>query len=220
VAPTRTKICGITSLSDAQLAVSHGAWALGMILWPSSPRACPPEAAEEIGGVLRRDVELVGVFVNATLDEVADAADHYDLSILQLHGDEGPAYCREAARRTGCRVMKAISVRDAASVRDLGAFHTDLHMLDAHVVGARGGTGETFNWELAKAHTRAPLVLSGGLSPDNVAEAIRTVEPYAVDTASGTESLPGRKDPAKLQAFFRAVETTFDSESAPEQSAV
>jgi phosphoribosylanthranilate isomerase len=227
VARPRTKICGITNLADAQQAVSLGAWALGMIQWPQSPRACPPEAAEEIGGLLRRDVELVGVFVNGTLDEVAYAADRFNLSLLQLHGDEGPAYCREAARRTGCRVMKALRVKDAASVRDLGAFHTDLHMLDAHVAGARGGTGETFNWELAKVHGgAAPLVLSGGLTPDNVAEAIRTVEPYAVDTASGTEASPGHKDPAKLQAFFRAVETTFatepeaDPESEPEQSAV
>jgi phosphoribosylanthranilate isomerase len=219
MAHVRTKICGITNLGDAQLAVSHGAWAIGMILWPSSPRACPPEAAEEIGGMLRREVELVGVFVNATLDEVAHAADHYDLSILQLHGDEGPAYCREAARRTGARVMKAIRVKDAASVRDLAAFHTDLHMLDTHVAGARGGTGQTFSWELTRTHSGTPLVLSGGLTPDNVAEAIAIAQPYAVDTASGTEASPGHKDPAKLEAFFRAVRSTHEAEPAPEEAA-
>ena len=108
---TRVKACGITNGADARLAVELGAWALGLIFWPERPRACPPEEAEAIGSELRRQVELAGVFVNATLDEVADQADRASLSLLQLHGDEGPAYCREAARRTGCKVMKAVRVR-------------------------------------------------------------------------------------------------------------
>jgi phosphoribosylanthranilate isomerase len=204
---TRVKACGITNGGDASLAVDLGAWALGLIFWPKSPRACPPEEAEAIGSELRRRVELVGVFVNSTLDEVADRADHASLSILQLHGDEGPAYCREAARRTGCKVMKAVRVRDAAQVRGLRAFHTDFHMLDAYVPGSPGGTGENFNWELARLHRGpAPVVLSGGLTPENVGQAIEAARPFAVDTASGTEAEPGRKDPAKLKAFFRAVE--------------
>lgn len=203
---TKIKICGVADPTDAHQAAELGAWAVGLILWPDSPRACPHDAAEEIGAVLRRRLEIVGVFVNATLDEVALAADRYSLSILQLHGDEGPAYCREAARRTGCRVMKATRVRDAASVRDLGAFRTDLHLLDTHVAGRRGGTGEPFDWSLVNVHPRKPpIVLSGGLRPDNVAEAIADVEPWAVDTASGTEAEPGRKDPALVEAFFEAV---------------
>jgi phosphoribosylanthranilate isomerase len=204
---TRVKICGITNAGDARRAVELGAWALGLIFWPQSSRACPPEEAEAIAAELRRRVELVGVFVNATLDEVAERADHASLSILQLHGDEGPAYCREAARRTGCKVMKAVRVRDAAQVHGLRVFHTDLHMLDAYVPGSPGGTGESFNWELARLHRgSAPVVLSGGLTPENVGRAIEVARPFAVDSASGTEAEPGRKDPAKLKAFFRAVE--------------
>jgi phosphoribosylanthranilate isomerase len=204
---TRVKICGITNAGDARRAVELGAWALGLIFWPDSPRACPPEEAEAIGSELRRQVELTGVFVNATLDEVAERADHASLSILQLHGDEGPAYCREAARRTGCKVMKAVRVRDAAQVNGLRAFHTDFHMLDAYVPSRPGGTGESFNWELARLHRGPmPAVLSGGLTPDNVGRAIEVARPFGVDSASGTEVEPGRKDPARLKAFFRAVE--------------
>ena len=204
---TRVKVCGITNLSDAEAAVEHGAWALGLIFHPGSPRACAADDAGEIGPRLRRRVEVAGVFVNQSLDEVAALAELASLSILQLHGDEGPAYCREAARRTGAKVMKAMRVRDAASIRGLEAFHTDFHLLDAHVAGKYGGTGERFEWELAKAHPRdVPLVLSGGLDPQNVAEAIAATRPFAVDSASGTEAQPGVKDPAKLTAFFRAVE--------------
>jgi phosphoribosylanthranilate isomerase len=201
------KICGITNLDDARRAAGLGAWALGMIFWPESPRACEPAEAEAVGAELRRDLELTGVFVNATLDEVALEADRASLSIVQLHGDEGPAYCREAARRTGAKVMKAVRVGDASHIRALQTFHTDLHLLDAHVPGSRGGTGESFNWELARSHRGpVPVVLSGGLTPENVGQAIEAARPFAVDTASGTEAEPGRKDPAKLTAFFRAVE--------------
>ena len=177
-----------------------------MIFWPGSPRACPLEEAEAIGAELHRSAELTGVFVNATLDEVATTADRCRLTLLQLHGDEGPAFCREAGRRTGCRVMKAARVRDAAGVRGLRAFHTDFHLLDAYAEHAPGGTGTSFDWDLARLHPGdPPLVLSGGLTPDNVGQAIDTLHPFAVDTASGTEAAPGRKDPAKLDAFFRAV---------------
>ena len=203
---TRVKICGITGPADARRAADLGAWALGMIFWPGSPRRCAVEDAEAIGAELRRRLELTGVFVNATLDEVASTADRCGLTLLQLHGDEGPAYCREAARRTGCKVMKAARVRDAAQVKDLRRFHTDFHLLDAYSPRSPGGTGETFAWELARHHrSEPPVVLSGGLDPDNVGEAIAAARPFGVDTASGTEAAPGRKDPAKLTAFFRAV---------------
>ena len=209
---TKVKVCGITRLEDAEESARLGAWALGLIFWPGSPRACPPDAAEEIGQSLKRRTEVAGVFVNATLDEVAALADRCSLTMLQLHGDEGPAYCREAARRTGCKVMKAVRVRDAASVDGLRAFPTDFHLLDAYVPGQHGGTGQSFNWELARRH-RGPteVVLSGGLTPDNVREAIATVHPFAVDSASGTEASPGVKDPARLDAFFRAVEAADSS---------
>ena len=204
---TRVKICGVTDLADARRVAELGAWALGMIFWPSSPRACTLDAAEEIAAEQHRRLELTGVFVNATLDEVADTAERGRFSILQLHGDEGPAYCREAARRTGAKVMKAARVRNAAQVRDLARFATDFHLLDAYSPRARGGTGESFDWELARLHPPTPpVVLSGGLTADNVGRAIEVARPFAVDVASGTETAPGRKDPAKLTAFFRAVE--------------
>jgi phosphoribosylanthranilate isomerase len=203
---TRVKHCGIADLADAELAVELGAWAVGLILWPHSPRACDVAEAERIGAALHRRCEVAGVFVNAPLDELALAADRCQLTLLQLHGDEGPAYCREAARRTGAKVTKAVRVKDAATVRDLDAYPTDYHLLDAYVRGARGGTGETFAWELARRHRGSvPVVLSGGLTADNVGEAIAAVRPYAVDCASGTEAAPGRKDHAKLRAFALAV---------------
>ena len=213
---TKVKICGVTDVEDARLAIELGAWAIGVILWHGSVRACPPERAEVIGAELRRrETELVGVFVNATLDEVALAADRFSLTLLQLHGDEGPAYCREAARRTGCRIMKAARVKDAASIRRLEPFRTDLHLLDAHVRDAYGGTGATFDWDLVRGHRAGvPVVLSGGLTPDNVGQAIAAVHPFAVDTASGTEAEPGRKDPRKVTAFFRAVAAA-DREATP-----
>lgn len=213
---TRVKCCGIAGLDDARMAVDLGAWAIGLILWPDSPRACPPAVAEEIGALLHRRCEVTGVFVNATLDEVAASADVFNLSMLQLHGDEGPAYCREAARRTGCKVMKAARIGDAASVRDLEPFHTDYHLLDAYVPGRRGGTGETFAWDLVRHHRGSvPIVLSGGLGPDNVGAAIAATRPFAVDSASGTEAAPGRKDPARMEAFFGAVEAADEREVAP-----
>lgn len=203
---TRVKICGVTSVDDARLAADLGAWAVGTIFHRPSPRACDPAVAADIGAALHRRCEVVGVFVNEPLDTLAEVADACALTALQLHGDEGPAYCREAARRTGCRVIKAARVRGAETLRALRAFGTDYHLLDAHVPGLRGGTGTTFAWELVRgARTGAPLILSGGITPDNVAAAIAATEPFAVDSASGTESAPGRKDPAKVNALIEAV---------------
>ena len=203
---TRIKFCGITTLEDAELAVAAGAWAIGLIFWPSSPRRAGFDAAAEIAAGVKRRVEVTGVFVNATLDHVAETADAVGLTMLQLHGDEGPAYCAEAARRTGCKVMKAVRVRSGADVQALAPFHTDYHLLDSFTAGVPGGTGETFAWEIARGHRgRVPIVLSGGLTPDNVGEAIAAVHPFAVDVASGVERSPGVKDPEKLQAFAAAV---------------
>jgi phosphoribosylanthranilate isomerase len=157
------------------------------------------------------------VFVNAPLDDVARLADLCQLTILQLHGDEGPAYCREAARRTGCRVMRAQRVRDAASVRQLEAYReAHFHLLDTHSEELRGGTGRTFDWELARSHrSRIPVVLSGGIDSANVGEAIAAVHPFAVDSASGTDAEPGRKDPAKVEALFEAVRAADPAGDAP-----
>ena len=203
---TRVKVCGITRLEDAERSVELGAWALGFILWERSPRAADPAVAAGIARALRRRVELAGVFVDPTLDEVARAADTLGLSLLQLHGDEGPAFCAEAGRRTGCRVIKAARVASGADLQALERFRTDFHLLDTRVEGLRGGSGRAWDWELA-AHRRSkvPAILSGGLTPDNVAEGIAAVRPYAVDVASGVEAAPGVKDPTKLEAFLAAV---------------
>jgi phosphoribosylanthranilate isomerase len=206
---TKIKFCGITRLDDAELAVSVGAWAVGLIFWPGSPRRCELDAAGEIAAAVKRRAEVAGVFVNATLDHVAATAEAVGLTMLQLHGDEGPAYCGEVARRTGCKVIKAVRVRSGADVRALAAFHTDYHLLDSYVAGVPGGSGETFSWEIARVHRpRVPVILSGGLNPGNVADAIAAVHPYAVDVASGVELSPGRKDPAKMTAFADAVRAT------------
>jgi phosphoribosylanthranilate isomerase len=203
---TRIKFCGITNLADAERAVAAGPWAIGLIFWPKSPRRCELGAAVEIAAAVKRRVQVAGVFVNAPLDHVTETADSVGLTMLQLHGDEGPAYCAEAARRTGCKVIKAVRVRSGADVQALSAFHTDYHLLDSYAAGVPGGTGESFAWEIARAHRgRGPMILSGGLTPHNVAEAIAVVHPFAVDVASGTESSPGIKDPEKLRAFAAAV---------------
>jgi phosphoribosylanthranilate isomerase len=202
----KIKFCGITQRADADAAVAAGAWAIGMILWRGSPRHCRLGVAAEIAAAHRRQAEIVGVFVNPTLDQVTRSADEIGLTMLQLHGDEGPSFCAEAARRTGCRVIKAARVRSGADIQALGPFHTDLHLLDSYVSGLRGGSGETFAWDLVRSHrSGVPVILSGGLSPDNVAEAIARVRPFAVDVASGVELSPGRKDHDKLAAFAAAV---------------
>jgi phosphoribosylanthranilate isomerase len=214
------KICGITNLDDAELAFELGAWALGMIFYESSPRRCSNVEAQMIAAALRRRVQLCGVFVNAPLELIARQSDELGLSLVQLHGDEGPAFCSEVARRTGVRVIKAVQVSVPADVRDVERFHVDFHLLDARSKalarqGMRGGTGETFDWGLVAARrSKVPLILSGGLSAENVGEAIAVVQPYAVDSASATESSPGHKDHHKLRAFFDAV-----AEACPEQHA-
>ena len=169
----RIKICGITGLDDAKRAVEAGAWALGLILFPGSPRRCALPDAERIAATLRRQAEICGVFVNAPLDEVTGTADALGLTMVQLHGDEGPAYCGEVARRTGAKIVKAARVRGRADINALEAFHTDYHLLDAHQPGKFGGTGSTFDWALVhRRRTTTPFILSGGLNPENVAEAI------------------------------------------------
>jgi phosphoribosylanthranilate isomerase len=205
---TRVKVCGITRLEDAELAVELGAWAIGFILWPGSKRAADPAVAAGIAAALRRRVEPVGVFVNAGLDEIAYAADTIGLTHVQLHGDEGPAFCAEVARRTGAKVIKAIRVASAADFLDVERYHTDFHLLDTGKHGSYGGTGETWDWALASRRKRkAPVILSGGLTAENVAAGVAAVDPFAVDVASGVEASPGVKDPDKLAAFMAAVPT-------------
>jgi phosphoribosylanthranilate isomerase len=210
VAP-KVKICGLTSLGDAEQAASLGAWALGMVFYEHSPRQCSLAQAREISAALRRERELCGVFVNAPIDRVVDLAGELELGIVQLHGDEGPSYCAEVVRRTGAKLCKAMAIGAEGDVRSLERFHVDYHLLDARPppkasATIRGGTGRTFDWNLvARRRARSPLILSGGLHAGNVVSAIEATRPFAVDTASGTESAPGRKDPDRMKAFFEAV---------------
>jgi phosphoribosylanthranilate isomerase len=207
----RVKFCGITRLEDAREAARLGAWAIGLNHHPPSPRFCEPAAAEEIGGVLRRELEIVGVFVDATLDQIAAAAQNESLTMIQLHGGEGPAFCREAARRTGCRVIKALRVQSTANVRAAEAYRTDFHLLDAYRPGAPGGTGESFDWDLLGGRrSDVPLILAGGLIPQNVAEGVLAAHPFAVDVASGVESEPGIKDHALMAAFLEQAQRASD----------
>jgi phosphoribosylanthranilate isomerase len=211
----RVKFCGITRFEDAREAERLGAWAIGLIHHAKSPRDCDPAVAAAIGGEFRRRLEVVGVFVNPALDEVVRAVEDESLTMIQLHGDEGPAFCQELARRTGARVMKAFRVRSGADVQAAEAYRTDLHLFDAHRAGTPGGTGESFDWGLvARRRSSVPMVLSGGLRADNVGEAIAIARPYAVDVATGVEAEPGIKDHQLMSAFFDAAQAASAAEVA------
>ena len=203
----RVKFCGITTLDDAAEAVLLGAWAIGLIHFEKSPRAVDPEMAARIGAAFRRKCEVVGVFVNPTLEEVDRAVENAGLTMVQLNGAEGASFCGEVARRTGVKVIKTIHVASAADVHGAEAFRTDFHLFDRRGKDLWGGTGESFDWELLRGHrSDIPDILAGGLRPDNVAAAIAIAQPYAVDVASGVEIEPGRKDHAAMAAFFEAAQ--------------
>lgn len=203
----RVKICGITNLDDAAEAVRLGAWAVGLIHFDGSPRCVEPAEAARIGAAFRRKCEVVGVFVNPELEEIDRAVENAGLTMVQLNGEEGASFCAETARRTGLKVIKAIHVASAADVHAAEALRTDFHLFDRRGKGLWGGTGESFDWELLREHrSQVPAILAGGLRPDNVAEAISVVGPYAVDVASGVEAEPGRKDHAAMASFFEAAQ--------------
>ena len=200
---TRVKICGITSLADAQVAVAAGADVLGFNFFEGSPRHISLEKAAEIAKQIPPAVLRAGVFVNAPEEFITRASGGCGLNLLQFHGDETPEYCVQF----GLMSMKAIRIRDAASLKEMARFSTDAYLLDAFSPAARGGTGERFNWELAVEAQKfgKPVFLAGGLTPENVADAVRKVRPFGVDVASGVESSPGKKDHAKIRAFIAAV---------------
>jgi phosphoribosylanthranilate isomerase len=203
----RVKFCGITNLDDAAEAVLLGAWAIGLIHHEESPRAVDPAVAARIGAAFRRKCEVVGVFVNPTLEEVDRAVENAGLTMVQLNGAEGASFCGEVARRSGVKVIKAIHVASAADIHGAEAYRTDFHLFDRRGKGLWGGTGESFDWELLRGHrSEIPAILAGGLRPENVAAAIEIAHPYAVDVASGVEIEPGRKDHAAMAAFFEAAQ--------------
>ncbi len=200
---TRVKICGITNLADAQAAVEAGADALGFNFYAQSPRHLTVPAAAEISRQLPPYLMRVGVFVNAPDELVTRAIAECGLSLLQFHGDEPPEFCTQF----GLMNMKAFRIRDAESLKELAKYPTDAYLLDAFSPEARGGTGEKFNWDLAIEAQKfgKPVFLAGGLTPENVADAVRKVRPFGVDVASGVESSPGQKDRQKVKDFIAAV---------------
>ncbi|MCC6235852.1 MAG: phosphoribosylanthranilate isomerase [Verrucomicrobiales bacterium] len=200
----RVKICGITRVEDALAAVQAGADALGFMFYPPSPRYLSVEQAAAITRELPPFVARVGVFVDASEERVREAASVAGLDTLQFHGKETPEYCRSFV---GWRVLKAFRMQNAASLQAVEAYRGMAWLLDSYVAGAFGGTGQTFNWDLACEAVRrgGSVVLAGGLTVDNIARAVAAVGPYAVDVSSGVESEPGRKDPALLRAFVKAA---------------
>ncbi|HOS44354.1 MAG TPA: phosphoribosylanthranilate isomerase, partial [Armatimonadota bacterium] len=196
---TRVKICGITHADDARLAVVLGADALGFLFYPPSPRAVTPAAARAIIAELPPFVTPVAVVVNEPPAAVRALLADTGCRVAQLHGDEPPAYLDEL----GCPAIKSLAIGGEADVPAVDAYRgARAILLDARVAGQRGGTGVSFDWRLARAARACglPILLAGGLTPDNVAEAIAIAAPYAVDVSSGVERAPGRKDAEKLRA--------------------
>jgi phosphoribosylanthranilate isomerase len=194
------KICGITRLEDAEFAIECGAQALGFVFWPDSPRFIGPDRARAIVRMLPPFVTPVGVFVNQPADHVNEIAALVKLGVVQLHGDESVAYASGLDRP----VLKAMAVHDASGIEQCAA--TTMILLDAHDPVRRGGTGQTIDWSAAAAvAARRPIVLAGGLNPDNVARAIACVRPFGIDVSSGVEQAAGVKDRGRVRALFEAI---------------
>ncbi|HTV61592.1 MAG TPA: phosphoribosylanthranilate isomerase [Verrucomicrobiae bacterium] len=200
---TRVKICGITNLADAQAAVEAGADAVGFIFYEKSARNVSAAQAAEISKQLPPYVMRVGVFVNAAEQVILGAIAEAGLTMLQFHGDEPPEFCG----RFGLMSMKAFRIRDAGSLEGISAYETDAYLLDGYSRATLGGTGRTFDWDLAMEAQKfgKPIFISGGLTPENVAAAVRKARPFGVDVSSGVEAAPGKKDHGKVRAFIEAV---------------
>lgn len=200
---TKVKICGITNLADAQAAVAAGADALGFNFYEKSPRYITLKDAAEISKQLPPFVMRVGLFVNAPEELVLRAIRESGLAMLQFHGDETPEFCAQFSLMS----MKAFRMRGPETLEEIPQFQTEALLLDAFSPAAFGGTGEKFNWDLAVEAQKfgKPIFLAGGLTPENVAEAVRKVRPFGVDVSSGVESAPGKKDHLKVKAFIAAV---------------
>lgn len=199
----RVKICGLTTAEDALFAAASGADALGFIFSKKSPRYVTPAVVARITRQLPPFVKTVGVFVNETLDAIKSIVDTARVDCIQLHGDEGPEFVEEVGEATGAPVIKAIRVKGPETLRELQAYEVSAFLLDTYKKGVPGGTGETFDWGLAlRAKESGRIILSGGLTPGNVAAAIEQAAPYAVDVSSGVESAPGQKDADKIKRFM------------------
>lgn len=202
---TKVKVCGMTRTEDALKAVELGADAVGFIFYKKSPRAVTTTKAKSIIKELPPFVHRVGVFVNESAETINTVQEKLGLDLIQLHGDESPAFCR----KINSKVLKAIRVNDVSSLVALEKFKVDGFLLDTFHPGVYGGTGKVFDWKLAKqAGKFGSIIVAGGLTPENVSEAINKSRPYGVDVSSGVEKEPGKKDFKKLRAFFAAVQST------------
>jgi len=199
----RVKICGITSIDDAQAAVEAGADALGFMFYEPSPRYLTPEQASTIIRELPDHVARVGVFVDADEPTIRSTSTSAGLDTLQFHGNESPDFCTQFELRT----IKAFRMKDRESLAQLAGYRTDAWLLDSYVQGVPGGTGERFNWDLAVEAKRlgCPILLAGGLTPDNAGEAVDQVAPFGLDVSSGVEAAPGRKDAAKMATLIASA---------------
>ncbi|HLH52156.1 MAG TPA: phosphoribosylanthranilate isomerase [Verrucomicrobiae bacterium] len=199
------KICGITNPGDALAAAKFGADALGFIFHEASPRYVALETAARICETVPAHIVRVGVFVDAPEEMVLRAIAACSLNLLQFHGQEPPEYCLQF----GLMSMKAFRIKDESSLEELPRYPTDAWLLDSCVPGQLGGTGQRFNWDLARQARELgkPIFLAGGLTPDNVTQAVREVQPYAVDVSSGVEASPGKKDLEKVKAFIAAAKS-------------
>jgi phosphoribosylanthranilate isomerase len=199
----KVKVCGITRLEDAQLATELGAWALGFIFYPQSKRYIKPEDAARITAALKGRVRFAGVFVNSPLEEIERITKITGIELVQLHGDETPEFCASIRPE----LIKALRPKTQADIDALAKFRSvRTFLIDAAVEGEYGGTGQVSNWQLARAALHhGEVFLSGGLTPENVTEAIHSVKPNGLDVSSGVETSPGIKDPVKLRAFFENI---------------
>lgn len=199
----KVKICGITNLEDATAAVEAGADAIGFMFYEPSPRNVQIECVAKIVQKLPLWVLKVGVFVNPAPELVMTALGNCGLNMLQFHGEESPDFCASF----GVMNMKAFRIKDAESLLRIPNYHTDVCLLDSHVAGKQGGTGEQFNWDLAVEAKKfgKPIFLAGGLTPENVSQAVHEVRPYGVDVSSGVEASPGKKDHGKIWDFVTAA---------------
>ncbi|WP_337153555.1 phosphoribosylanthranilate isomerase [Pseudomonas protegens] len=205
----RSKICGITRIEDALAAVAAGADAIGLVFYAKSPRAVNVQQARAIIAALPPFVTSVGLFVNASRCELGEILDAVPLDLLQFHGDESAADC-EGYHRPYIKALR-VKAGDDIAAACLAYPRASGILLDTYVEGVPGGTGEAFDWSLVPQGLSKPIILAGGLTPDNVSAAIARVRPYAVDVSGGVEQGEGIKDPAKIQAFMQAVRRSNES---------
>jgi phosphoribosylanthranilate isomerase len=199
---TRVKICGITNLDDAMTAVECGADAIGFVFWVNSPRFIEPQKAKRIVSKIPPFVTTVGVFVNEPVEGINRLIQSVGFGCVQLHGEETPGACMGL----NAKVIKAVRVSGEKDLEGLDSYHVSAFILDTFRKDVQGGTGETFDWDIAvKAKKLGAVILSGGLTPENVVDAIRHVRPYGVDVSSGVEKNPGEKDPEKVRKFIELV---------------